>query len=381
MCENTYLSSPRYRIYPNKQQREQIDTTLDAVRFIHNYFLTSTLDTFLKSGEYPPYRELQAQLPAVKEYFPWLKTATHSAMQIALQHLIRAFRDHDRRRVNGPNPGTPRFRSRDDYQQSYRNSNPHNDIIVIGNRVKMPKLHYVKICRAPAISGRIIAATVTREGRDRYYISFCYVPESRPPLPATGRAVGVDLGIKTYVVTSDGDKLARYYADERQREKLNRLRKRHQRQTKGSNRWRKTRDRIMRLSRKLYNRRQDSIHKITARLVHKYDIICVESLYHPSMMAQNEYRHYAIKYSGWNEFKRQIRYKCDKYGRQLVPVSRFFPSTQLCSICGSRYPRAKDTKVRSWTCPTCGTFHDRDRNAADNILHEGLRLLEQAQAA
>ena len=381
MRENTYLCSPRYRIYPNKQQREQIDTTLDAVRFIHNYFLAATLDTFLKSGKYPPYRELQAQLPAVKEYFPWLKTAPSSAMQIALQHLIRAFQDHDRRKVNGLNPGTPRFQSKYDYQQSYRNSNPHNVVAVIGNRVKLPKLIGIKICCAPVISGRIIAATVTREGRDRYYISFCYIPEHRPPLPATGRAVGVDLGLKTYAVTSDGDELARYYSDKRQREKLDRLRERLQRQTKGSNRWRKTRDRIMRLSRKLYNRRQDSIHKITSKLVHKYDIICIESLYHPSMMAQNEYRHYAIQYSGWNEFKRQINYKCDRYGRQLVPVSRFFPSSQLCSVCGSRYPQVKNPKVRTWTCPTCGTVHDRDLNAATNIKHEGLRLLDQVAAA
>ena len=131
MSENPYICSPRYRIYPNKQQREQIDTTLDAVRFIHNYFLTATLDTFLKSGDYPPYRELQAQLPAVKEYFPWLKTAAHSAMQVVLQHLIRAFQNHDRCKLNGLNPGTPRFKSRDDYQQSYRNSN--NNIVVIGS--------------------------------------------------------------------------------------------------------------------------------------------------------------------------------------------------------------------------------------------------------
>lgn len=380
MSTKTYICSPQYRIYPTEQQRNQIDTTLDAVRFVHNYFLTATLDVFLKSGEYPAYRELQAQLPAVKEYFPWLKAAASSSMQIALQHLIRAFQDCDRRRLNGLVPGTPRFKSRDDYQQSYRNSNYHTNVVIFGNRVRIPKIHNLKICCAPVICGRIVAATVTRLGTDRYYISFCYVLENRP-LPATGKAVGVDLGLKTYAVTSDGDKLELYQPSKRQLARLRHLREQLERQTKGSNRWHKTYEKIQRLNRKLRNRRQDSIHKITAALIRNHDIICIESLYHQSMMNQNEYRHRAVKYSGWGEFKRQIQYKCDKYGRQLVRISRFFPSTQLCSVCGSRYPRAKDLRVRTWSCPNCGADHDRDENAAINILHEGLRLIDQTQAA
>ena len=182
-------------------------------------------------------------------------------------------------------------------------------------------------------------------------------------------------------MTSDGDSMELYHPDKRQLARLQHLRDQLRRQTRGSNRWRKTSEKIWRLNRKFSNRRKDSIHKITSKLVRNYDIICIESLYHQSMMSQNEYRYRAVKYSGWNEFKRQIHYKCEKYGRQLVSVSRFFPSTQLCSVCGYKYPPAKRLTVRDWTCPVCGTAHDRDANAAINILHEGLRLVNQASAA
>lgn len=380
MGKQTYASTPRYRIYPTAQQRQQIDITIDAARFIHNYFLSKILEQWQATGEYPEYRKLQAQLPALRKDYPWLQTATSSAMQAALLHLIRAFKFCDCRRANGLFPGTPHFKSKDSYQQSYRNSNSYTNVVVVGNRVKLPKIPDIKICRAPDICGRIVAATVTREGADSYYISFCYVPENRP-LPATGRAVGVDLGIKTYAVTSDGDSMELYHPDKRQLARLQHLRDQLRRQTRGSNRWRKTSEKIWRLNRKFSNRRKDSIHKITSKLVRNYDIICIESLYHQSMMSQNEYRYRAVKYSGWNEFKRQIHYKCEKYGRQLVSVSRFFPSTQLCSVCGYKYPPAKRLTVRDWTCPVCGTAHDRDANAAINILHEGLRLVDQAQAA
>ena len=373
--------SGRYRIYPNASQKRQIDITLDAKRFVYNYFLTVAkqhLDTGLFPGRY----EMQGRLPTLKEEYPWLKEADSVALQIAVQHLSRAFRDYDKRKRYGL-PAKLHFKHRTAYTQSYRRANGHNHVAIVGDKVKISKLGLVPIRLSQPISGRIIAATVTRVGLGqdaRYYVSFCCETDNQPFLPKTGRSVGIDLGLETFAVTTDDEKF--YMPDFKpQYERLDKLYDRLRQQEQGSEPWEKTCNRIMRVKEKISNKRTDFFQKLSLELVRRYDVICVESLDTRSMIKKKPRMKHAIQRAAFSEFIRILEYKCAKYGRQLVKVDGFYPSSQICSACGYRNEDVKDLKVRTWTCPVCNTTHDRDENAAVNILNEGLRLLEQETVA
>ena len=219
--------------------------------------------------------------------------------------------------------------------------------------------------------------TMSRDPAGRYFVSLL-VEEELAPLPPTPAAVGVDLGLHDVVTLSTGEKTGneRFFVEDEKR--LARLQRRHARKRKGSKNREKARRKVARLHARIADRRKDFLHKLTTRLIHENQVVCVESLAVKNLL-QNEHLAKAIADVGWGELLRQLEYKAAWYGRALIKIDRWYPSSKTCSACGYVL-EALDLEERAWTCPQCGTPHDRDTNAAQTILAEGLRLHAAGQA-
>jgi putative transposase len=356
----------RYRFYPTEEQARQLARTFGCARFVYNWGLSARKQAYFQQGKSLYYNDLAAMLPALKEQYPWLAEVSSVPIQQALRHLERAFVNFFEGRA-----GYPVFKKkRNEQSVTYA----ANAFAWDGSTLTLAKMDasLAIVWHRPLPKGaKPSSITVSRDSAGRYFVSIL-VREAIKPLPITPKMVGLDLGLTSFVVTSDGEDIAnpKYYR--RDEKKLAKAQRRHARKKKGSKNREKARKQVARVHARIADRRGDYQHKLSTRITFENQVICVESLAVKNMV-KNPHLAKAISDVGWGEFVRQLDYKAKWYGRHLVKIDRWYPSSKTCSICQHVLPDL-DLAVREWVCPNCGTPHRRDHNAAKNVLAEGLSV-------
>ena len=364
MVNKTY----KFRIYPTVEQEILLAKHFGCTRYVYNYFLNERKEQYQADKKSDNYYKQAATLTKLKkeEDTKWLKEVNSQTLQFALRSLDTAYLNFFR-----GNAQFPKFKSR-----------KHKNTFTIpqfgtltDNKIHIPKFKDgIKVKLHREVEGKIGKMNITKTPTGKYYVSI-FTEQQIDDLPKTNKQAGIDLGLKDFVITSDNKKFKNNRYTKKYAKQLKKAQQHLSRKQKGSNGFEKQKLKVAKIHEKIASCRLDNLHKVSIELVKNYDLISVEDLNVKGMIKNHKLSKH-IADASWGNFVSLLQYKCNWYGKELVKVNRFYPSSKTCGDCGWIN---QDLKLsdREWTCKSCGVVHDRDVNASKNILKEGLKIYRQ----
>lgn len=373
----TVIKGFKYRIYPNPEQEVMLAKTFGSCRFVYNHILSMRIEAHKNESKSMSKTDCNNFCNReMKKEFEWLKEVDKFALTNAIFNLDSAYQNFFREIKKGnKNQGFPKFKSKRTNYNSYTTNFTNNNIKAFfdDGLVQLPKVGKIKAKLHRKFDGRILFATVSKVPSGKYFVSF-NVECEHSELPINDSSVGIDLGVKEFAIDTNGIHIDNPEYLKQYEDKLAKLQRQHSKKVKGSNNFKKHSKKVAKLHERIANLRTDFQHKLSSKIINDNQVIVTEDLFIKGMV-RNSRLAKSISDVAWGEFTRQLGYKASWNDRLYHKINPWFASSQLCSDCGHKNKEVKCLSIREWMCSECGSTHDRDENAAKNILNEGLREL------